>query len=369
MSTNHTRRAGWARRVALALVVSVLLAGCTSPPEPPAASLPASTVEPPPPITTVLPADTRGVALPVAEGLPPAPPGAAVLGGDAVVGGVVTGPGGPVPGATVRLERLVGEESDRLEVGTNADGWWEVRGVHGGRYRVRAWRVPDHAQSGSSVLFVPGNAATTIDLDVERHEGLEVRVALNPSQTTLGRPLTVGALLVAPEVGTDGVLRAGGVPGVEATLALDARYVLDGPATRLTASDGSVTWQIVCASTAGGGGSGIQAAGATFPIALPDCAPEPTTTSSTTATLPPPPASFPLGETFRPPFAGPLPAGTYTVIASPGGNCSTTYTPWTSTGWSDTRRTATGTPLLLTAPARDLEASGGLAPCSYTRTA
>src|SRR3954468_15484125 len=60
--------------------------------------------------------------------------------GGATLNGTVTGPDGPVPSATVHIERLVGDASGSADVATQPDGTWTAPGLLGGRYRVRAWR-------------------------------------------------------------------------------------------------------------------------------------------------------------------------------------------------------------------------------------
>src|ERR687889_92228 len=101
-----TRRA--ARRFGIALAVALLCAagaGCSSG---------APDASPPPDTTRHLRAlrapeplaDTRAVSLTPVVGNRGGFP-VAVHGGDLVMGGLVTGPSGPVVGATVRLERFV----------------------------------------------------------------------------------------------------------------------------------------------------------------------------------------------------------------------------------------------------------------------
>ncbi|MBK9178049.1 MAG: carboxypeptidase regulatory-like domain-containing protein [Acidimicrobiales bacterium] len=364
------RSARWA---AAALVTSLAVAACTTSEQPPPPlALPAASTVPPPPLTTLVPPDTRGATLRAVEGRPPAAPTPAVQGGTSALAGLVRGPEGPVAGATVRLERFVGESSETIDVTTAADGRWEVRDARGGRYRVRAWRVPDLAQDGATVTFVAAASSATIDLQVQAHEGLEAQAGVSPGQVAVGSSLTLVALLLEPQVDGQGIVRGTPVAGLATTLDAGSRWRPAGSTVATTGSDGTVRWTLTCLSESGGSAS-LTADGRSFPLQLPACLPEPSSTtastSTTSTTLPPPTAAFPMGETFKPPYAGPIPAGTYTVTASPGGNCALTYEPWTSTGWSGSTRTATGTPLVLTSPARDLRPSGDLPACSYTRTA
>src|SRR5438067_11007718 len=55
--------------------------------------------------------------------------------GGASISGTVNGPNGPVPGATVHVERLVGDGVGATDVASNAAGQFLVPNVLGGRYR------------------------------------------------------------------------------------------------------------------------------------------------------------------------------------------------------------------------------------------
>jgi hypothetical protein len=80
-----------------------------------------------------------------------------------------------------------------------------------------------------------------------------------------------------------------------------------------------------------------------------------------------PDPDFDVGQSFTPPFAGPIPAGTYTVVDDPG-TCALTYEAWTGEGWDPARRTATGTgSIQIPVIARDLEALGDSPACTYER--
>src|SRR4051794_13073442 len=65
--------------------------------------------------------------------------------GQASMAGLVLAPDGAVPGATVHVERLVGDTVLAIDVATNPDGTWRLDNIKGGRYRLRAWRAPDLA--------------------------------------------------------------------------------------------------------------------------------------------------------------------------------------------------------------------------------
>src|SRR5690606_1191562 len=95
--------------------------------------------------------DLSGVALPVVAGETTSTLRET---GTARLVGTVTGPDGPVAGATVRIERLVAGREVRTDVTTASDGRFALDGVPGGRYRVRAFLPPDLAQTAPELRFV-----------------------------------------------------------------------------------------------------------------------------------------------------------------------------------------------------------------------
>ncbi len=152
------------------LVVALITTACDFLPEPPGQEddlpperprlgpiLPVitTTVPPPPespsvaaaPTTTTVSGlsaeDLRVRDVPPLEGQPP-PVFIRDLddGGTVLRGRVTDASGGPVGGATVRLERVTIHTEQRMQTSTNDDGYWQVRSLSGGRYRIRAGANP-----------------------------------------------------------------------------------------------------------------------------------------------------------------------------------------------------------------------------------
>jgi len=88
--------------------------------------------------------------------------------GNASITGSVTGPDGAVPGATVRVERIVGTSIGTTDVTTQADGTFAVPTILGGRYRVRAWRAPDLALVKPEIFYLQSSEPRTLALRVDR---------------------------------------------------------------------------------------------------------------------------------------------------------------------------------------------------------
>jgi hypothetical protein len=239
--------------------------------------------------------------------------------GSARLVGTVRGPTGPVPGATVRVERLVADQMRRTDVVTGPDGRFELADVPGGRYRVRAFLAPSLAQTTAEVRFLADGQAHEIDLVVEDQRGLVVRADAAPDTPTEGSPVNVVALVTSRTVDADGVVRAQPVAGQVVELLGLGRWALrdDGgaagssssavtssSATARTDASGRVRFELTCV-TAGAPGLSLQVpitvrtgptgAGSTpptssttsevVPLELPACAPSasPSSTTSTTA--------------------------------------------------------------------------------------
>ena len=83
--------------------------------------------------------------------------------GGATLPGRSSGPAGPVGGADIHIERLVGDRVAAADVIAKADGTLDACPASlGGRYRVRAWRAPDLALTDPADLL-PGRDRDVVD--------------------------------------------------------------------------------------------------------------------------------------------------------------------------------------------------------------
>jgi hypothetical protein len=128
--------------------------------------------------------------------------------GTARLVGTVTGPRGPVAGATVRIDRLVAGREIRKDVVAGADGRWELKDVPGGRYRVRAFFAPAYAQTTPEVRFLSDDDEHTFDLKVEDQRRLVVRADVAPDQPVLDGDVNLVVLVVQRTVSPDGIVRS-----------------------------------------------------------------------------------------------------------------------------------------------------------------
>ena len=284
---------------------------------------------PPPPgsvaqITTSPPgSDFSGVALNPVEGRTTVPP-VQVLGGEAVLTGQILGPDGPVGGATVRLERFVGDAVAKLDIISNADGTWRApqvgpptlapppttevtvfpgqitsppttaapttpaptlkrsgpQGILGGRYRIRAWKAPDLALTTPQILFVEGKQSRTLPLQLARYTGTNVSSVTSPDPPVLGGVVSVTAVVSSASVDRDGFVRAAPLPNASVSLSVGPGWVLNvGPTS--TNGQGRATFQLLCLAL---GQSPIELtvnSSQTFALPVRACVAPVTTTTST----------------------------------------------------------------------------------------
>jgi hypothetical protein len=172
--------------------------------------------------------------------------------GTARLVGSVTGPSGPVGGATVRIDRLVAGRVIRHDVLAGPDGRWELRDVPGGRYRVRAFQAPTYAQSGAEVRFLPDGEESTFDLKVEEQQGVVVRADVAPDQPLRGAPVNLVVLVVQRTVSPDGIIGTTPVGNAYVELSGLGRWVVrddSSPSGATDSTDGSTTSTFEAASS------------------------------------------------------------------------------------------------------------------------
>lgn len=138
--------------------------------------------------------------------------------GTASIVGTVSGPGGPVPGATVRVEHLVGGGSVVRDAVTGPDGRYAVTGIAGGRYRVRAFLAPTLALTKPEVRFLPDAKEADVDLAMTDQRKVVASAATSPEAAYVGDPVNLAVTLATQQVDTDGIVRSTPVTGILVTL-------------------------------------------------------------------------------------------------------------------------------------------------------
>lgn len=245
------------------------------PPDPTAATRPAETTTTVDHSRTVLPPVAGQTTTTLAEF------------GDAILSGTVEGPAGLVAGAVVRIERLVGDAVQVLEVRTGDDGRWVVEGLPGGRMRVRAYAPPVLTMLEPEVFFLSESQPRELRLVVREHEGILVLSDVTPEAPTVGGTANLAVRVVEKVVDDQGVARTQPVTGRELQVRSSGWELVDGPTA--TDADGVAVFTFRCERAATATAAVVLLDGVeerSFPLEVPSCGPRPTTTTTTTTTEP-----------------------------------------------------------------------------------
>ncbi len=207
-------------------------------------------LDPPPPLkplestTTIPEPDYAGVRL---AGVAGRTRTTVVLGpGRARLGGTVMGPDGPVSGAVVHVERLVGDAAASADLTAGPDGRWVLPGVQGGRYRVRAWRAPDMALLEPQVFFVEATEARQVSLTVSRFGDTSAASAVAPDPPVVDQPTNLTFRVFRRVVDDRGIVRSVPLTGLPARLAGPGRWSTVSPNPVVTDASGGAEWSVVC---------------------------------------------------------------------------------------------------------------------------
>lgn len=202
--------------------------------------------------------------------------------GEASIGGTVSGPAGPVDGAIVRVERIVGKATVTMDVTTTGGGSWQLSSILGGSYRVRAFKPPDFAQSAVESFFLAATDRKTIDLKMPAAGGERITAVVNPNPPKVDQPASVTVQIGFGRVDSEG--RAAITPraGVPLLLSPGPGILLESPPLVISDGNGLAVWAIRCAAE-GARMLILNVNNAPTTINLPPCAapgapPAPTTT-------------------------------------------------------------------------------------------
>lgn len=255
-------------RLGLLVVVALVAGACAS--QHKYDPLPVPDAAPGAPVTsTTRPPDFDGVVLPPVRGTTTTT--VAMGPGPATIAGRVDGPDGPVPGAVVRLERLVGDGSARLDVPTAADGTWNASGVLAGRYRIRAWLAPTFAMTRAQVVFVEWPGAKPVILRVDRFEGIRIDSVMEPRPPVVDEPANLKVRVAVRQVDDQGVVRSVAQPGVSVTLSGTGQWSVSSANPSVTDATGSVTFAMTCRSPGEQPLTATLGTGETEPLDVPAC--------------------------------------------------------------------------------------------------
>lgn len=241
--------------------------------------------KPPETSSSLPPVDLSGVNLPPVKGattttFPPIP------GGKATLSGVVVGPDGPVPGAIVHAERIVGDRFGVLEITTGPDGAWKMENIFGGRYRVRAWKPsPDNlAATQAEVFFLPGDEKRDLSLRLQRFQGMSFASDIAPRPPIVDERAALVIQLTELSVDANGIVRSIPISGVGVELFGPGEWAVLTTNPVITGSDGRARWELRCGEEGEQPLSVVLVDGQSFPVDTPPCSTfeEPPATTTTT---------------------------------------------------------------------------------------
>lgn len=277
----RTRRGG-AVRVLAVLALLVFLAACSTTSKYAPLPVPEDGDAAPTTATTARP-DLDDIALPAVPGRSNPPP--VVLGpGPVTILGRVDGPDGPVAGAIVQLERLVGTAVAGTRVPTAPDGTWNLQNVLGGQYRIRAWLPPTFAMERAQLVFVEAPKPKAVILRLDRFEGIRVDAALAPNPPTVDQEANLKVRVAQRQVGEDGRIRSVPIAGTQVVLSGSGSWSVRSSSTGFTGSDGAVTFRVVCRDPGVQPLSVVLDNGDVRALQLPGCVAEVPTTTTTSVT-------------------------------------------------------------------------------------
>jgi Carboxypeptidase regulatory-like domain len=288
---NHVRMVTQLRVVAFLCVIAAIasLGACarkiqvTLPVVPSTLALRATT-------TSSTPIDHSKEALPVVSGIG-GQTSTIVFGASSVsLTGIVSGPTGPIEGATVQVDRLVGDKEATIRVLTDGTGRYSISNKELGRVRVRAWRAPDFAQVKEDVFFTKGT--TEHNLKMEKYSFSDLQWSVAPSPLIVGRQAAVVVQISDRLVNADGVVVVQPISGVGVTLSPRSAVQIVSIGERLTDANGRATFNVQCVEAGASTVAASLATGGEATLDLPSCVlpPPPSTdppASSLVATLPP----------------------------------------------------------------------------------
>lgn len=191
--------------------------------------------------------------------------------GRARLSGTVVGPDGPVPLATVRVERL---QDDAVvfkgDIFTDATGKWRTGRLVGGRWRARAWRAPDLADVNPTTVFLEAGQAKSVPLTLDRFGAPAVTASMAPDPPMLGANSNLVVAVSTASVDAEGIVRSTPIPNLLVQL-VAPNFLISNMSPLPTDADGRVAWTVLCRSPGPSGLFVNLQNGSPQPIHVGDC--------------------------------------------------------------------------------------------------
>jgi hypothetical protein len=175
-----------------------------------------------------------------------------------------------VPGASVRIERIVGTQTTATDLTAGPGGGFSLGDIRGGRYRVRAWKQPDLFQMEPEVFFLAADEVKRVELRVVKTSEVAIRVTTEPARLPAEETFSIRIFLYAGTVGGDGTLQATPRANVAMQLLPGPGFTAVGGDKGTTDSAGNVTFHGRC-TKAGPPGGDVAFSTFRLPLDLPTC--------------------------------------------------------------------------------------------------
>jgi hypothetical protein len=204
--------------------------------------------------------------------------------GRANLNGTVVSDQGVVAGASVIVERIVDGTSASQILFTAEDGTWSLPAVLGGRYRVRAWRQPDLAQTTPSAVFLGATETKSVELKLREVGGLGVAASLAPNPPLIDTDINLVVLVTQKTVDANGVVRGEALPGSRVDLVGSGAWRVVSSNPVFTDGSGQAKWVIRCRA-AGRQPLAVNVGTQSFPLNVENCVDPSETTTTVDVTV------------------------------------------------------------------------------------
>ena len=173
--------------------------------------------------------------------------------GEARLFGTVSGPDGPIAGATVGIERITSEGIGELRVFSNGEGRWSANRMPGGKYRVRAWIPGISTSGGSEVRYLEHDEKAEFNFTV---------LAVDPTPTiefVHGGPIfahhsgSVAMVMTTRVINENGVVVTSPVSGALVSVVTTSGVSVSTSPISLTDGNGMASFTLTCVGVSSGG--------------------------------------------------------------------------------------------------------------------
>lgn len=190
--------------------------------------------------------------------------------GRATISGVVVGDDGQIAGASVAIDRFVGSQVATMMLTTAEDGSWSLPAVLGGRYRVRAWRQPDLAQTSPSAIFLGENETKSVELKVKTIGGMGASSSFAPNPPRIDTDTNLVVLVTQKTVDEHGVARSVPLQATRVDLVGSGAWRVLSANPAFTDDRGRADWTLHCQSS-GRQPLAVTVGSQTIPLEVPAC--------------------------------------------------------------------------------------------------